>query len=70
AAEEMSAGSQQILQEVSLLKDSSGSLNSSVGQINDSAMRISETGSTLNDISVEMNRSIQKIGEEIDQFKV
>ena len=58
------------MQEVSKLKDASGNLNNSVGEINMSAKKIVETGAMLTDISVEMNRSIQKIGEEIDQFKV
>ena len=59
-----------VLQEVSRLKDSSGTLNAAVNEINASAKKISETGSALTDISVEMNRSIQKIGDEIDQLKV
>ncbi|MBB5219587.1 methyl-accepting chemotaxis protein [Treponema rectale] len=70
AAGEMSTGSRQILSEVAKLKDNSGNLNDSVGVITASATKIEETGNALTGISAEMNASINRIGKEIDQFKV
>ena len=70
AATEMSTGSRQILNEVERLKTSSAKVNDSLTAINSSAIKIDETGNALTGISYQMNESIQKIGEEIDQFKV
>ncbi len=70
AAQEMNAGTKQILDEVSRLKDSSGSLNESVNAMNAGAGKINQTGLVLAEISSQMNISIQKIGSEIDQFRV
>ncbi len=70
AAETMNTETQHILQEVTHLKDNSIDLNSSVDEINSSTIKISETGNTLNSLSEKMNMSIQKIGEEIDLFRV
>ena len=70
AAAEMSAGTAQILDEVHRLKDASGEIHGSVSEMNAGVEKINGIGVELRDISSKMKTSIEKIGGEIDQFKV
>ena len=70
ASREMSEGNKQILSEVKNLQDATEVMKIKMDEMNVGARRINETGVVLSDISANMKDSIEKIGDEIDQFIV
>ncbi len=70
ASREMSEGNKQILDEVKNLQDATELMKSSMEVMEGGVRRINETGDKLTEISGSMRSSIEKIGSEIDQFKV
>ncbi len=70
ASAEMSEGNKQILSEVEKLQNATISIKESILEMSIGARRINETGVALSDIARLMNGSIEKIGSQIDQFKV
>lgn len=67
---EMSTRNKQIVQDMSILKESTEMMNTSMEEMAVGARKINETGSTLSEISSQVRISIQKIGAQIDLFKV
>lgn len=67
---EMSEGNKQILQEVNNLQNETMSMKNGMEEMNIVAKKINETGIALKSLVVEMDTSIEKIGEQIDQFKI
>ena len=70
ASNEMSAGNQAILTEVQNLQNATGIMQSSMEEMKIGAAKINETGATLSEISSNMEKSIQAIDGEINEFKV
>lgn len=70
ASSEMSAGNSAILDEIKRLQDSSITMKNSMDEMSASARKINETGNALNSISGKVKDSIEKIGTQIDLFKV
>lgn len=70
AATEMNEGNKVILQEVVRLQKFTEAMQSGIDEMSAGARKIDENGSTLSSISEQVKDSIEKIGNEIDQFKV
>ncbi|EID86286.1 Methyl-accepting chemotaxis protein [Treponema sp. JC4] len=70
ASAEMAEGNKQILQEVKNLQDATAKIHDSIGEMSIGAKKIHETRTALSDVSGVMTGSIEKIGSEIDLFKV
>ena len=70
ASVEMSEGNKAILLEIKKLQDASASIKQGMDEISIGTRKINETGTTLSDISREVRTSIEKIGEQVDLFKV
>ena len=70
ASQEMAAGNQTILSEVSVLQENSAKINQSVQEMDSSARQVNDTKNTLSSLSSQMTSAIAEIGHEIDQFKV
>jgi methyl-accepting chemotaxis protein len=70
ASSEMSAGQKAILDEVKRLQDATSSMKDKVTEMETGARKINETGTALDGISMNVNDTIQRIGNQIDQFKV
>ncbi len=70
ASAEMAEGNKQILQEINHLQNATENMKSSMEEMSSGAGKINETGSALSEISGIMTNSIDKIGKEIDLFKV
>ncbi len=70
ASEEMERGNQQILEEIQHLQDSSTMMAQSMDEMAVGARKINETGNALTGISDKVKTSIDKIGSQIDLFKV
>ena len=70
ASKDMSAKSEVILREMGTLQQSSDSMKTGMDQMADGARKIHETGVSLDDISSNVKNSIDKIGQQIDLFKV
>ena len=70
ASAEMAEGNKQILQEVQNLQEATSKIKDSLGEMAIGAKKIHETRTALSDVSGIMNGSIEKIGSEIDLFKV
>jgi methyl-accepting chemotaxis protein len=70
ASSEMSEGQKAILDEVKRLQDATVSMQDKVSEMKTGASKISETGSALDSISKSTADMIERIGSEIDQFKV
>jgi len=60
----------QILSEIQALNDATKMMKSGMEEMEVGAKRINETGVQLKDISDKVDNSINKIGAQIDQFKV
>ena len=60
----------QVVQEIEGLYESTKMMNSSMEEMATGARKINETGATLNEISSQVKGSINKIGEQVDLFKV
>jgi methyl-accepting chemotaxis protein len=70
AAQEMNAGNEAILQEVSLLQNATVEMKTNMEEMSAGARKINETGVTLEEIAQKVQGAIEKIGSQIDQFKV
>ena len=70
AATKMNEGNKAILQEVGQLQRFTEAMKAGIDEMESGAKKINETGSVLESISGRVRDSIDKIGKEIDQFKV
>ena len=70
ASSEMSEGQKAILDEVKRLQDATASMNEKVLQMESGARKIHKTGSELDRIAKSTADTIERIGSQIDQFKV
>ena len=70
ASSEMETGNKMILTEVRALQDAALAMNSSMEEMAIGARKINETGSSLREVSDQIGGSIDKIGIQVDQFKV
>lgn len=70
SAGEMSEGNKMILQEIGHLQEFTSAMNTSMDEMAIGAKKINETGAALGTISGQVKDSIEKIGTQIDQFKV
>ncbi len=70
ASEEMSNGNKLILSEVRELQASSEAMRNGMMEMSNGAKKINETGTALSDISSQVRTAIDKIGKQIDLFKV
>ena len=70
ASNEMSEGNKMILKEVQMLQNAAMTMSQSMEEMAVGARKINETGAALTEVAGQMNSSINKIGEQVDQFKV
>ncbi len=70
ASREMTKGSRAILNEINLLQKETDSIRQKMGEMSSGAGKIRETGDSLSDISNTMEKSIDDIGNQVDQFKI
>ncbi len=70
ASAEMSAGNQAILDEIKLLQNATEAMKNSMDEMSAGARKINDTGAALSDIADQVKGSIEKIGSQIDLFKV
>ena len=70
ASLEMHEGNKLILSEVQQLQDVTIAMKASMDEMLAGARKINETGVALKEVSDKMGRSINKIGSQIDEFKV
>ncbi|MBQ8679400.1 MAG: cache domain-containing protein [Treponema sp.] len=70
ASSEMEEGNQMILKEVQQLQNAAMAMSQSMEEMSVGARKINETGAALSEVSNQINESIGKIGEQVDQFKV
>lgn len=70
ASSEMSAGNKAILTEVKELQEATVEMKNGMSEMKIGAGKINETGTELSKISAELEKTIQGIGSQIDQFKV
>ena len=70
ASAEMEEGNKMILNEVRALQDAAMAMNQSMDEMGVGAQHINETGATLREVSSQIGNSIEKIGNQVDQFKV
>ena len=70
ASGEMSEGNKMILKEVQQLQNAAMTMSQSMEEMSIGARKINETGAALTEVAGQMNNSISKIGEQVDQFKV
>lgn len=70
ASKQMSSQNEKIKKEMSALQDMTDKMKHSMETMSAGAQRINETGSVLGSISSQMTEAIEKIGSQIDLFKV
>ncbi|MCR4741525.1 MAG: HAMP domain-containing protein [Treponema sp.] len=70
ASAEMTEGNKAILDEIRRLQDATAVMKRSMDEMSQGATKINEAGVTLNGISENVKTSIEKIGAQIDLFKV
>ena len=70
SSQEMSGRNKQIVKDMQELTESTALMTSSMAEMSIGAKKINETGSTLNEISNQVKGAIDKIGEQVDLFKV
>ncbi len=70
ASKEMSARSEKIKDEMGSLQNVTSSMKQSMDQMSAGTQKISESGNALENISGQMKDAIEKIGRQIDLFKV
>lgn len=70
ASEEMKEGNAMILDEVKQLQDATLQMKTNMEEMRTGATKINETGSALSDISGKVRGSIERIGAQVDLFKV
>ncbi len=66
----MAEGNKAILEEVHNLQNATGVMEESMNEMKIGAKKINETGEALRNIAAELEKSIEEIGSQIDQFKV
>ena len=66
----MSEGNASILKEIQNLQNSTISLKQNMERMENDAEAIKKTGASLSEISGKMSGSIDKIGDQVDQFQV
>lgn len=70
ASFEMQEKNKSILEEIRNLQDATFSIKDGMAEMSIGTKKINETGTALSDIAQQMHSSIEKIGSEVDQFKV
>lgn len=70
ASSEMEEGNKMILNEVRNLQNATMTMSQSMEEMSIGAKKINETGATLSEISAQVATSINRIGEQVDKFKV
>ena len=70
SSHEMALGNQSILREIQTLEDATMLIKGGMTEMTSGASEMNRTSATLTDISVKVRESINKIGSQIDQFKV
>lgn len=70
ASEEMKEGNAMILEEVKQLQDATLQMKTNMEEMRTGATKINETGAALSDISGKVRGSIERIGAQVDLFKV
>jgi len=70
ASKDMSVRNERIMTEMNTLRTVTESMQSSMEEMANGARKINETGATLSDVSGIVKGAIEKIGKEIDLFKV
>ena len=70
ASSEMEEGNKMILNEVQHLQNATMAMSQSMEEMSVGARKINETGAALTEVSGQINASIGKIGQQVDQFKV
>ena len=70
SSHEMSERNKQIVKDMSVLSEASDMMNTSMEEMAVGARKINETGATLSEISQHVKQSIDKIGSQVDLFKV
>ncbi len=70
ASTEMEQGNKIILSSIQQLQNSTLSMKECMEEMANGARKMSETGNTLGDISGKVKNSIEKIGSQVDLFKV
>ncbi len=70
ASAEMTQGNKAILEEIQRLQEATAVMKGSMDEMSQGATKINETGVTLSDISKKVSTAIDKIGSQIDLFKV
>ena len=70
SSQEMSGRNQQIVDDMGILKESTEMMNTSMDEMAVGARKINETGVTLSEISTQVKSAIERIGAQVDLFKV
>ncbi len=70
ASKSMSARNEKIMREINTLQDATSTMNVSMQEMSVGARKINETGTALGDVSHKVQDSIDKIGSQIDLFRV
>ena len=70
ASNEMNEGNKTILEEVRGLQDITSVIKEAMGQIKDAAGKVYDTSNQLSEISAQVQKSIERTGNQIDQFTV
>ena len=70
SSHEMSDRNTQIVKDMQILSESTGMMNTSMEEMAVGARKINETGVTLSEISNQVRSAIDKIGSQVDLFKV
>ena len=70
ASHEMAVGNRAILGEIKTLQDATGMIRNGMDEMSVGAAEINRTSSLLSEISTKVSDSINRIGTQIDQFKV
>ena len=70
SSHEMSVGNQSILREIQTLQDATTVIRNGMNEMNSGATEMNKTSAILSDISAKVSDSINRIGTQIDQFKV
>ena len=70
ASNEMNVGNKTILEEVKGLLNITSAIKEAMGQIKDAAGDVYDTSNHLSEISVQVQNSIERTGNQIDQFTV
>ena len=66
----MSDRNKQIVHDMKILSETTDMMNTSMEEMAVGARKINETGATLSEISGQVKGAIEKIGAQVDLFKV